>query len=401
MHSVAEINAQLKAQNAGVAVRNSSKRLALRATLPPKPGSHRTCPYQQDVSTGIRDNQPGRVEIHRRALKMSMDLATGRFDWAEWLRPRVARQEMLITVIDRFAIDYRQKAERDGRSRWQITWRKDYLEPFEKLTATRPLDTTEMKRIIDQYGATTKPRQRHARAYTALCRYVGLNVEFDAGTYGHKQAKPIAVPTDDEILLGYDKAPERYRWAYGVMAAYGLRPSEVEEVVGFDGYELILGDGKTGARRVLPWPSEWFDRWDLSRAFYPIPKGVATNGSMERRLVAMAKVFSRDVGFAPKTLRKAMALRLMLGGVPDTIASQVLGHDPATLREYYQSYLGANRVRSAWEQWNQRPATSKNQGIKDRKPRDRSNHGADGSIRGVASDLVSFVSASKQQLIKD
>lgn len=352
MQTVTEINAQLKAQNAGVAVRRSSKRLTLRATLPPKPGSHYVAPHQQDVSTGLFDNKTGRVEIHRRALKMSMDLATGRFDWGEWLRPRAARQEMLITVIERFAIDYRKKAERDGRTRWQITWRKDYLEPFEKLTATRPLDTTEMKRILDQYGATTKPRLRHARAYTALCRYVGLDIEFEAGTYGRKQAKPIVIPTDDAILVGYEKTPERYRWAYGVMAAYGLRPSEVEEVVGFDGCELILGDGKTGARRVLPWPSSWFVQWDLSRAFYPIPKGIATNGSMERRMVAMAKVFNRYVGFAPKTLRKAMALRLMLGGVPDTIAGQVLGHNPATLREYYQSYLGADRMKLHWEQWN-------------------------------------------------
>lgn len=350
---IGTINKLLKEQKTGVSIRKrtGADRLVLRATLPPKQNSGSIAWSQQEISTGLRDNPVGRIEAYRRALKLSIDLVTQQFEWSDWLRPRAGRKEKAGEIIAKFAADYQREAELNDRTRWRLTWEKDYRAPFEKLDLDRPLNPQAMTKIVESYGRATRPRQRHARAYTALCKYVGIEAVFDAGTYGRKQMKDIEIPSDQEIIEAYHRVPERWRWSYGVMACYGLRPSEVVEVIGFSGDLLILGDGKTGAREVLPFPESWFTAWHLWQASFPLPVAGRSSPTSpevvkERMGLAMSKAIRKSAGFPPKVLRKAAAIRMMTEGVPDTVAGKNLGHDPATLREHYQGYIDAKGMRA-------------------------------------------------------
>ncbi|MEH2156484.1 hypothetical protein [Nostoc sp.] len=53
------INDRLKKALIGVRVEARGDRLSLRATLPPKPGSNKTKPYQQYLALGICANPAG------------------------------------------------------------------------------------------------------------------------------------------------------------------------------------------------------------------------------------------------------------------------------------------------------------------------------------------------------
>ena len=54
-----EVNQRLKAAKLGIHVAQRGDRLSLRATLPPRPGSGKTKPYQQYLSSGIYANPAG------------------------------------------------------------------------------------------------------------------------------------------------------------------------------------------------------------------------------------------------------------------------------------------------------------------------------------------------------
>jgi hypothetical protein len=64
------INARLKAAQVGVSIRQKGNRLYLRATLPPKPGSTKKHPHQQDVSLKIYANPAGLERAEAEARKL-------------------------------------------------------------------------------------------------------------------------------------------------------------------------------------------------------------------------------------------------------------------------------------------------------------------------------------------
>ncbi|MEH2114269.1 MAG: hypothetical protein V7K39_17460 [Nostoc sp.] len=67
--------------------------LSLRATLPPKPGSSKTKPYQQYLALGIYANPAGLQRVEAEAKIVGGLLARGEFDWSRYL---VGEQELGI-----------------------------------------------------------------------------------------------------------------------------------------------------------------------------------------------------------------------------------------------------------------------------------------------------------------
>ena len=78
---------------------------------------------------------------------------------------------------------------------------------------------------------------------------------------------PTDVPTDDEIIDWVMTAPEPYKWYFGMMATYGLRPHECDEarlIQNDDGRLVQVGDQtKTGYRTVIPQQVDWVELFDL------------------------------------------------------------------------------------------------------------------------------------------
>jgi hypothetical protein len=88
-------NAHLKAANVGVKIYQRGNCLSLRATLPPRPGSLKSNPYQQYISLEVYANPAGVKRAEAEAHRVGNLLAIGKFDWAEFL---TASEPTLVSV---------------------------------------------------------------------------------------------------------------------------------------------------------------------------------------------------------------------------------------------------------------------------------------------------------------
>lgn len=83
---LAEINAELKAANIGVQVRQRGNRLCLRATLPPQPGSEDKKPHQQHIALGVYANPAGFKPAKAEVIVVGGLLACKEFSWEPYLK---------------------------------------------------------------------------------------------------------------------------------------------------------------------------------------------------------------------------------------------------------------------------------------------------------------------------
>ena len=81
--------------------------------------------------------------------------------------------------------------------------------------------------------------------------------ELPVPTYGSKVSSPD-VPSDDYIVDFITKSEPKYAWSLGMITTYGLRPHEINQCKFLDkNRPEVADDTKTGARIVIPCPSDW------------------------------------------------------------------------------------------------------------------------------------------------
>ena len=154
-----EANTALKIGRAGVRIETSqnSNRLYLRATLPPKPRSGKSKPYQQRTALGIYANHDGVKRAKAEAQRLASDLALGRFDWSHWATLESLRQTC-ADWIAAFEKEYFTQRARTGKT--QTTWDGDYAIPFRRLPAEEDL-TAEL--LVEITTLSTQPNPIHER----------------------------------------------------------------------------------------------------------------------------------------------------------------------------------------------------------------------------------------------
>jgi|GEM_PF-4931012 len=126
--SVETINERLRSAQVGVFVEQKGKRLYLRATLPPKPGSKKTKPHQQFVSLQIYANPAGLMRAEAEARKIGGLIACKEFDWIPYLRQSAYVQGMCCKDwVARFKKYYltTNLPSRDSVQA-ELLWRKRY-----------------------------------------------------------------------------------------------------------------------------------------------------------------------------------------------------------------------------------------------------------------------------------
>jgi len=79
-HKLKHVNLRLKAANIRPRIECKGDSLYLRATLPPKPNSDRTSPYQQHLSLKVKANPEGLKRAEAQAKKVGAALDLKDFD---------------------------------------------------------------------------------------------------------------------------------------------------------------------------------------------------------------------------------------------------------------------------------------------------------------------------------
>lgn len=337
-----QANGRLKAGQIGLRIYQRGNRLTLRGTFPPKPGKGDRS-SQQILSPGIWANPDGLKLIEAMARRVRLEIDSQRFAWSDYL-PELKTEnepepELIKTIaqwVEEFEAFYFESRKRTPQS--QLTWSKDYLCSFRKLTG----ETLSKEAILGTVKTTepeTKTRQRVCMALSALAKFAGIEVDLEAlkGNYSADKVNPRTLPSDDVIAAYRDKIPdEKLRWVYGMLATYGLRPHEIFYLDFSELPILNVLAGKTGPRKVWPCYPEWLDRWQLEQSF-----SLETSGKNNSEKTAkLDKKFKKIIPFHLYDLRHSWARRTLEFQWPHSLAAQQMGHSLSIHSRTYHAWIG-------------------------------------------------------------
>ena len=353
---LAFLNRQLAERRCKARIEQRKSSLALRATLPPKPG-HGGPPRQQRISLGLPAVVGSLQEAELKALTLSTQLRGNSFDWRGWApsetepsKGRITKEVFEETANKLHAEKYAKAPER-GRE----AWRKRWASALRKLPENRELTGDFLVQLIETMPPASSVRRETALIWGMVARKLGIAPAplREAGSgYGRKQLTPRDIPSDEEIEAAFDQLLERSpHWArvLGMVAVYGCRPSELGEAVLKPDNSLVIPSSKTNKPRVaMPTKSDWVRRFKLHTL--PLPPGKTTGYSISTNCAAAMR--RQDITFQLYSLRHAAAVRLVKAGVPSEVGARLLGHSVAMFNDTYTRWISEQTIPALVAQYN-------------------------------------------------
>ncbi|MBV6622355.1 MAG: site-specific integrase [Rivularia sp. (in: Bacteria)] len=371
-----KVNQRLKAAKTKVTIRESNGSLQLRATLPIKTGDkdiRGTGRKQYNLSLNIPANLNGLRTAEEEAQELGKLIARKTFVWNDKYLGNQAAKKDLQTIgelLTKFESEYFKTHKRTTKSEhtfyYYFTRTKRYTNPQDLAIAANLIKAIEK---IDKDWA----RYNAARAISAFCQT--FKIEIDLSKYSkmpeHNSRK---IPIDAEILAGFIKfvdyldnrgkqvnqnvkdSWQLWRWVYGMLAVYGLRPRELFINPNIDWWLSeqnadmtwkVDKDCKTGEREALPLYQQWIADFDLRNPQYSQMLVEAVNKKDKNdhaQITALTQRISwwfRKIGldFKPYDLRHAWAIRAHILGVPIKAAADNLGHSVQVHTQTYQRWF--------------------------------------------------------------
>lgn len=355
MRELAEINQRLADALMGVRIEQLGNNLYLRATLPPKPTSDKSKPYQQRIALGIKANKKGIKRAEAEAYKLAGLLACRDFKWEIYLQdspdsPPVRYVKDLIEVFETYYFETRQRSDKT-----ETTWKVEYLQIFKRLPQDELLTKEAILQVVRDTKPDTRSRKRVCMSLQALAQFAGLNninLNPYKGKYSPKKATPRDLPDDLTIAKNfYEIKDEAWRWVYGMLATYGLRNHEVFRLdlnaIAKGDYIVNVGENsKTGSRRVWPCYPEWFSEFNLQEVKLPRCNLDRPNADVGHVVTVW---FKRHLPFAAYNLRHCWAVRTLEFGLDISLAAQQMGHSNQVHSELYHHWISERHHQRAFE----------------------------------------------------
>lgn len=334
------LNARLKAGGHRPRVRRKNLRLYLRATLPCRddPGVRK----QHDLALDLAADPAGILTAETEALRLSLQLKQGTFNWSAWSKPSSASSpEAGISVHE-----FREAARRlyEKRFTTETSWKKKWGPALNKLPPGGLMTEATVLRAVRKMPEGTAGRRDAANILAQVCQSLDIPhaaVQSAGRGYTAAHLTQRDIPEDAEIerLFHQIRLPH-WRWVYGMCATYGTRPHElVEAVIDDDGNCVISDDTKTGYHLAWPVHARWLETFELRSLPRP------TQG--KETLAKVANDYLHDRGPMPwglYTLRHAYACRLITKGVPADIGCQLMGHSLEIHTRTYRRWLQKEKL---------------------------------------------------------
>jgi integrase len=364
------------------------ERLGLRGPLPPRSETGQGTPTIQRLSLGLVASEAILPEALTQLRRVRDQLEAGTFRWSEWQR-RAPRGSALSTppptaevaaapasslntpvesagALDAALASFQRAFHHDPRRRrspagTRSTWRSAYRPYVRRVLAMgghpqRELDSDLLVAVLESYPVASRSRQQCALVLGALARHQGLTLPADwrelGRGYGLHAARFRPLPSDSQILREVQRIPNpRWRLVYGLMATYGLRNHEVffcdfsALAPGGDRVLRVLPTSKTGEHQVWPFQPEWVDHFDLDQLGEDPRALPALNTDLRHTSLRsvgqrVSEQFRRyQLPLTPYDLRHAWAVRTIHIGLPDTVASRMMGHSVAIHTRTYHHWI--------------------------------------------------------------
>lgn len=355
-------------------------RLGLRGPLPPREGSGTGPTRIQRLSLGLVASEAAIGEALSSLQRVQEQLRLETFRWQTWQRggsaavhpgthpgaPPTTGRKTPVPPLEEALASFQEAFQRDPRRRRspagaRSTWRSAYQPYLRRLLAMggplhRELDADLLVNVLDSYPVASRSRQQCAIVLGALARHQDLALpsewqELGRG-YGLHAARFRPLPSDQRILQLHEQIPNAgWRLVYGLMATYGLRNHEVffcdfsALAPGGDRVVRVLPTSKTGEHQVWPFQPEWVDHFCLEELARD-PRALPTVNT-DLRQTSLQSVGQRvseqfrryHLPLTPYDLRHAWAVRTIHIGLPDTVASRMMGHSVAIHTRTYHHWI--------------------------------------------------------------
>jgi integrase len=338
--------------------------IVLRGTFPSKEDGKP--PKQARVSTGIKATLPAwhvREKLTGLMESTQREVSSGGFDWGKKKvagRSPATVQGGIIEKFERYCLESQTRSNYDSAY-------KPYIQRLKAMFSSDELKEDYLMKlasVVNSYDENSRSRQiaRHClelmgkmfiqESFTLKelcpCGYKGPSNKYD------EQRLNIALGEDD-VLQAFQSIPSKeWRFAFALMAAYGLRNHEVFMC---DFSELLLPEvaapcvrvragTKTGARSVFPFPPEWLERMDMRDPSNRLPDVNAEDLTPQRVGQSVARQFARySVPFKPYDLRHNYVVRMVTEfDIPLPVAAKIAGHSVSVMTSTYHRVLSEGGI---------------------------------------------------------
>ncbi|NET02511.1 MAG: integrase [Sphaerospermopsis sp. SIO1G1] len=373
------INSRLKAANVCVSIRKSGNSLQLRCTLPIKPGDidkNGSGTKQYDISLSIPFNFNGLNTAEEEAYELGKLIARKQFQWNDKYlgktRIKASLKSIGNLVID-FEKNYFQTRKRTLKS--ENTFSSYFYIAQKHLPKEKLAINANFIEAVQNCQSSDSVKNELIKVIRVLCKCSGLEVpELNNLKIKATAKRRRDVPTDMEIEKEYLKfenyainRPSKlttrddrnnwklWRWVYGMLATYGLRPIEIFVKPDLDWWLSadntmntwrVNEECKTGERETLPLYLHWVEQFDLKTDLEAIEllrikvKDKITSREINAARHGTDRWFRTvSVNFKPYDLRHAWAIRAHLIGIPIKAAADNLGHSVNMHTSIYQRWF--------------------------------------------------------------
>lgn len=369
-----QLNIRLKEDKVKVSIQRQGDSLVLQATLPLKPNEvvrDEKLNKQTKISLGIPFNADGLKTAEEEARELGRLIARKMFTWNEkYFRVKTLNNEAAKTIselMEDFENKYFLIRKKNRQSLHTFGHHKGNILNY--VSMDKLLNDETIINAIQKTKAGSAARQGIVSALSVFCNSLNYQYSFKGYKNGYVPKKRV-LPTDEQIekeifkLVGIRSTfqGDQWRWVYGMLATYGLRPHEVyavdvEKFITLSNtlHALTLDESlteglKTGSRVIFPLYPEWVELFDLKNVRIPKLLKVPKDAKIEYRSRTISLIFRRKgISFAPYDLRHAYAIRGHIMGVPLKEMADNMGHSVDMHTKTYQKYITIDNRRMVYE----------------------------------------------------
>ena len=361
------VNQGLRADKAGVSIRQRRNKLSLRAVLPHKDGSNREIQY--DVPTGCDATKAGLNRAKTLAIQLSTDKKLGSFSWNAWLSsdqqdasPQSFSESQTIHAwISRYKADWYERRDLSTtaqRSQAERTWARIEAS-FKKIPDTSELLAVEtLVGVAKAMAPGSKTRHEFCQKAKALAKFAELPTKELDKVHTKYRTKVPKLPADEELFefALNNRHSGVYGWCFAALLVYGCRVSEVFSLVPSETGKTasVLGIKQKNAspeeREALALPNQWIEPLEICNIERPYeflePDSYDSNktkGHVDRMNKWLQSRWSGTVKLENSNLRHAWCIRSILKSeLGDAMAAKAAGHD---LSIHVRTYAAAMQKR--------------------------------------------------------